>query len=120
MILKSLLQTKKVKNNRNSSDHVSKGQIVSAGNWYQRIPNIGQWPKSRNCVQQIHSTKWFWICQNFLKEPKLLEWTNALYIKIFSNRSKCFRLNENVFGHESKSKNVLKFHFWCCPKSIFN
>ena len=51
MILKSLLQTKKVKNNRNSSDHVSKGQIVSAGNWYQRIPYIGQWPKSWNCVR---------------------------------------------------------------------
>ena len=125
MILKSLLQTKKVKNNRNSSDHVSKGQIVSAGNWYQRIPYIGQWPKSRNCVRQIYSTKWFWICQNvlkktiFLKEPKLLEWTNALYIKIFSNRSKCFGLNQNFFGHESKSKNVLKFNFWSCPKSIF-
>ena len=53
-----ILQTKKVRNNRNSSDHVSKGQIVSAGNWYQRIPYKTKWSKLRKFVRIQNVLDW--------------------------------------------------------------
>ena len=130
MILKSLLQTKKVKNNRNSSDHVSKGQIVSAGNWYQRIPYIGQWPKSRNCVRLLKdksivqngfgSVKIFWKNHFFWKNQNFWNGPMLCTLKYFWTGPNVLDWTKTFLDMSQKAKMYWNFIFGPVRNQFFN